>query len=203
MSCPVLFTELSGFWKGGVRKTTTANSRKCRGQAVGSLVTATFFKTSRICLFAAAYAAPYKVLKVVKHSSPRGPATHRCSVRSPGSCLESREWQHSNSGATLGGNHFSPLRFFPLSKSLAVQLLTSSFMASVHSSFCSFHPRQNRSSTRKSSLRGRYFLWQSLFSKWEEQNQRASSPNSWKIILAMFRMVRFRVCIPLVSSFTV
>lgn len=152
----------------GTRKTTTTNSKKFRGQAAGSFVTAIFFKPPGY-VYAAPYAVPCKVLEVVNHplsphSYPCGPARLLITqIRSPSSSLDSSELQHSNSWAALGESHFSPFFFPPWAEALLSTCLQAVLWQPVNSSFfCLFHPRQNRSSTCKSSLRGRYFLWQSL-----------------------------------------
>lgn len=99
----VFITELSGFlWKVSTRKTTTTNSKKFRGQAAGSFVTATFLKPPGY-VYAAPYAVPCKVLVVVNH--PLSPHSYPCGpvrllitqIRSPSSSLDSSELQHSNS----------------------------------------------------------------------------------------------------------
>lgn len=199
---PALFTEPSGFfWKGGIRKTTTANSRKLRGQAAGSFVTATFFKTSRICLFAAAYAAPYKVLKVVKFSSPRGPARHLLDH-------PALAWIAWNSDTAIVEQHWEETTFphfvFCLEqkpccpaphKQLHGGLFTAAASARSIPTKQKFHsqeqPQRKVFPVAVSVLKMRGTKPESIFTKSLEHH------------LAMFQTARFRVCFPLVSSFTV
>lgn len=107
-------------------------------------------------------------------SYPHASKASETSIRSPSSSLHSWttvQQQLSNTGR----KPLFPTFFFFLEQNPCCPAAYKQFHGSLLGAASSlFHPRENRSSPYQSNLRGRYFLWHSLFSNWEEPNQRGS-----------------------------
>lgn len=146
---------------------------------MGSFVTWFFLKPSGYVS-----AISCKVPEVVNHplglhSNPHTSQASGTSITSPSSSLQSSKLPCSNNWAILGGSHFSPPFFSPEQKPCcfaAYKQFHGSLLGAA-SSVCSTREK-TEIPLSQSSLRGRHFQGHSLFSNWEEPNQKASSLRS-------------------------